>query len=37
MTPERWRQIEELYHSARERALAGRAALLARADPGVAP
>src|SRR6266571_3588379 len=35
MTPERWRQIEELYHSARERALADRAALLARADPGL--
>jgi hypothetical protein len=33
MTPERWRQIEELYYSARERALADRAALLAQADP----
>ena len=33
MTPERWRQIEELYHSARERAPADRAALLAQAEP----
>jgi hypothetical protein len=33
MTPERWRQIEELYHSARARAPADRAALLAQADP----
>src|SRR5256885_16080799 len=33
MTPERWRQIEELYHAARERAPADRAALLAEADP----
>ena len=33
MTPERWRQIEELYHSARERAPADRVALLAQADP----
>ena len=33
MTPERWRQIEELYHSARERAAADRVALLAQADP----
>ena len=35
MTPERWRQIEELYDSVRERALADRAALLAEADPGL--
>ena len=33
MTPERWRQIEELYHAARERAPEDRAALLAQADP----
>jgi Tol biopolymer transport system component/predicted Ser/Thr protein kinase len=33
MTPDRWRQIEELYHSAQERAPADRAALLAQADP----
>src|SRR3989441_8217538 len=33
MTPERWRQIEELYDSVQERALADRAALLAQADP----
>jgi eukaryotic-like serine/threonine-protein kinase len=33
MTPERWRQIEELYHSVRERAPADRTALLAEADP----
>ena len=33
MTPERWRQIEELYHLAREHATADRAALLAQADP----
>src|SRR6266699_3745184 len=33
MTPERWRQIEELYHAARERAPADRAALLAEAEP----
>src|SRR6202049_3604399 len=32
MTPDRWRQIEELYHSAQERAPADRAALLAQAD-----
>ena len=35
MTPERWRQIEELYDLVRERALADRAALLAEADPGL--
>jgi serine/threonine protein kinase len=33
MTPERWRQIEELYHAAQERAPADRAAVLAQADP----
>src|SRR5438094_9479767 len=33
MTPERWRQIEELYHAAREPTLADRAALLTQADP----
>src|SRR3989441_12843439 len=33
MTPERWRQIEELYDSVQERALADRATLLAQADP----
>ena len=33
MTPERWRQIEELYYSARERAPADRVAMLAQADP----
>ena len=32
MTPERWRQIEELYHAVRERGLADRAVLLAQAD-----
>src|SRR5437867_1348164 len=33
MDPGRWRQIEELYHSARECAPADRAVLLAQADP----
>ena len=33
MTPERVRQIEELYHAAREGTPQGRAALLAQADP----
>jgi serine/threonine protein kinase/tetratricopeptide (TPR) repeat protein len=33
MTPERFRQIEELYHAAREGTAAERAALLAHADP----
>ena len=33
MTPERFRQIEELYYAARERAGAERAALLAQTDP----
>jgi hypothetical protein len=32
MNPERWRQIEELYHAARELAPADRAALLAQTD-----
>jgi serine/threonine protein kinase len=35
MTPERWRQIEELYHSARERGPEEREALLARATAEV--
>jgi serine/threonine protein kinase len=33
MTPEHFRQIEELYHAARERTGAERAAVLARVDP----
>src|ERR1700759_2834249 len=33
MTPERFRQIEELYHAAREGTSQERAALLARTDP----
>ena len=33
MTPERFRQIEELYHAAREGTAEERAALLAQADP----
>jgi Tol biopolymer transport system component/tRNA A-37 threonylcarbamoyl transferase component Bud32 len=33
MTPERFRQIEELYHAARERTGAERAAVLAQVDP----
>jgi hypothetical protein len=33
MTPERFQQIEELYHAARERTAEGRAALLAEAEP----
>ena len=33
MTPDRLRQIEELYHSARECSAAQRTALLAQADP----
>ncbi|HLK49401.1 MAG TPA: serine/threonine-protein kinase [Bryobacteraceae bacterium] len=33
MTPERFRQIEELYHAAREKTGAERAALLAEANP----
>ena len=35
MTPERFRQIEELYHVARERSAEERAALLAEVDPEV--
>jgi eukaryotic-like serine/threonine-protein kinase len=35
MTPSRWQQIEELYHAALERNPSERAALLARADPGL--
>jgi eukaryotic-like serine/threonine-protein kinase len=35
MTPERFRQIEELYHAVRARDTEERAALLARADPEV--
>ena len=33
MTPERFRQIEELYHAAREGTPEERAAFLAEADP----
>ena len=33
MTPERFRQIEELYHAAREGNAEERAALLAQTDP----
>lgn len=33
MSPQRFRQIEELYHAAREASAEGRAALLARVDP----
>ena len=33
MTPERFRQIEELYHAAREATADGRVALLAQTDP----
>ena len=33
MTPDRLRQIEELYHSVRESSADRRAALLAQADP----
>src|SRR5580704_1053140 len=35
MTPERFQQIKELYHAARERTAEERAALLAQADPEV--
>jgi Tol biopolymer transport system component/predicted Ser/Thr protein kinase len=35
LTPERIRQIEELYHAARECEHSGRAALLAQAEPGL--
>ena len=33
MSPERFRQIEKLYHAAREATAQERAALLAQADP----
>jgi len=35
MTPEHWRQIEDLYHAARERSPAERAALLEGTDPDI--
>ena len=35
MTPERWRQVEDFYHAAREGEPEEREALLARADPEV--
>src|SRR5580658_7933337 len=35
MTPQRWREIEELYHAALEREPAARATLLQGADPEV--
>ena len=35
MTPERWRQVEDLYHAAREGEPEEREALLAPADPEV--
>src|SRR5258706_10922572 len=35
MTSEQWRQIEELYHSVREREPADHPAMLAQADPEV--
>ncbi len=35
MTPEHWRQIEDLYHAARDRGPAERAALLERTDPDI--
>ncbi len=35
MTPERWRQIEDLYHAAQERGPADRAALLECTDPEI--
>src|SRR6202050_179641 len=35
MTPDRWRQIEDLYHAARERGPAERVALLERTDPDI--
>jgi len=35
MTPERWRQIEELYHAARDRDPTARAALLECTDPEI--
>jgi hypothetical protein len=33
MTPQRWREIEDLYHAALDRAPGARAALLEAADP----
>jgi hypothetical protein len=33
MTPQRWRDVEDLYHAALDRAPTARAALLAQADP----
>src|SRR5687768_4130960 len=33
LTPERWRQVTELYHAALERPASDRAAILARVDP----
>jgi Tol biopolymer transport system component len=33
VTPERWRQVEELYHAARDLPVPSRSALLERADP----
>ncbi len=35
MTPDRWRQIEDLYHAARERGPAERVALLELTDPDI--
>ena len=35
ITPDRWRQIEDLYHAARGRSPADRAALLERTDPDI--
>jgi serine/threonine protein kinase len=35
MTPERWRQIEDLYHAAQERSPADRVALLECTDPDI--
>src|SRR5262249_13378585 len=35
VTPEWWRQIEQLYHAAQELAREDRVAMLAQADPGV--
>jgi eukaryotic-like serine/threonine-protein kinase len=35
MTPEHWRQIEDLYHAAQERSPADRAVLLECTDPGI--
>jgi eukaryotic-like serine/threonine-protein kinase len=35
VTPEHWRQIEDLYHAAQDRGPAERAALLERTDPDI--